>query len=1234
MFSSPRRGLAAIIAGVAILAVFPALAGGAYLGSHDRPGQATKRTSVTLITGDVVTVTERGDGRTVATIEDGPGSSGGVQTQTVGRETYVIPDEALPYLAADRLDRELFNVSELVEQGYTAELPLIAEYAGTVRTRAARTAPAGADKMRDLASINAAAIATDMDEADRFWDAVTAPTLAARFTGGITKIWLDGKVEIDLADSVPQVGAPEAWAAGYDGTGAKVAVLDTGVDGTHPDLADRIRDAVSFVPGEDTVDRNGHGTHVASTIAGSGSASGGVNKGVAPGADLFVGKVLDESGQGQNSWVIDAMEWAAQAQDADVVNMSLGDPAPSDGTDPMSQALNQLTEDTGTLFVVAAGNGWSEFAVGSPGVADAALTVAAVDGLDQRAEFSSMGPRVGDHALKPDLSAPGVDVLAARSQAMPWGEGMYQPMDGTSMATPHVAGAAAILAARRPDWAARRLKDALMSSSKALTGTTPYEVGTGRLDIPASLGEVHATGSAYLGFFSWPHDGDAPATKTITYTNAGDMPVTLSLRDEITAPGGQEFPELVALSGDEVTVPAGGSAEVTVAADADDAAGVGRYTGFVVATDASGAVRARTAVGLVKEDERYTLNIRALGRDGEPAGGYVTFYEYGTDFVYELPIDPDTGRVAPQRLKPGIYNVTTWLDVAGNGGPDSAGVALLGEPHLVVDSDEDIVLDARKAKPVTVKTPRPSEDRYRRVQYHHNTGIGGIFEAFTNTQIVQPDVDDIFVAPTGVVPGKAFDFAVRWRRSEPLLDLSAHLPRRTALDPIYQGGSVRLDGKVLLRGVYAGTGTAAEYEGLNARGRAVLISRSDAVQPWDWAPVAAEAGAALLVVVNDRPGKLYEFAGGGGTDLPVVSLTKAQGDPLIAAARAGRLVLHGDAVEFSEYMYDLTRSNNRRIPAGLSYAPRTRDLARIDQRFIGGTPRLAFEGRYDCRPYQWPLCLGSYEPVQTGSTRADYVSTQAGTKWYQDVFHSEGWEQRHDQVTYKAGRRTSFDWFAPVTRPRLGPGYWGPDRSDDFMAVNVPTSSGSDNVTGSMWEPAGTVTSRLYHDGVLLAESPYQAAVATVPTGAPAQYRFEQDTERASDPWKTSIRTRSAWTFTSARPEEGTVVHLPLLQLDYAVDTDLKGDVEVGETDVLGISAAHVPGVVGGGRVLGATLELSYDDGFTWQRVALERAHGGGWHADVRYPRRGADFVSLKATAWDDAGNRVEQEIIRAYGLD
>ena len=398
-------------------------------GSGAAPGMSTtdspRARTITLLTGDVVHVTSDGDrilGLSV-TARSGP-----VQTQTVGGQTYVIPSSAQPFLAAGTLDRQLFNITGLLADGYDDQsrgsIPLIVQF-GTTGPRTARSAPStlpGTETAAELPSIGGRAVTADKDATTDLWSAITTPSPTARsrtapgaFGAGITKVWLDGKVGATLDTSVPQVKAPQAWAAGFDGTGSTVAVLDTGVDVTHPDLADVVVGTRSFVPGEAaTDDQHGHGTHVSSTVAGSGAADAGLRKGVAPGAKLIVGKVLANDGYGQDSWIIAGMEWAAA--NAPIVSMSLGDSAYTDGLDPLSQALNQLSADTGALFVVAAGNDGAPGTVGAPGAADAALTIGAVDDLDNLAYFSSQGPRTGDDAMKPDLAAPGEGITAARSQ--------------------------------------------------------------------------------------------------------------------------------------------------------------------------------------------------------------------------------------------------------------------------------------------------------------------------------------------------------------------------------------------------------------------------------------------------------------------------------------------------------------------------------------------------------------------------------------------------------------------------------------------------------------------------------------------------------------------------------------------------------------------------------------------------------------------------------------------------
>jgi subtilisin family serine protease len=421
------------------------------------PAKATP-TTVTLVTGDKVTVTDLGQGKRTVTVARPPGATGAVRTQTADGDITVVPDEALPYLRAGTLDRRLYDVSGLIRQGLadgkTDELPLIVTYDKGARA----VTPRGAERTRTLASLRGAALAADKGRT--FWRSFTGH-------GGLDKVWLDGRVKADMAESNAQIGTPAAWDAGLSGKGVTVAVLDTGVDASHPDLAGRIGATKSFVDGQEVADRNGHGTHVTSTVGGSGAASDGKEKGVAPGATLAVGKVLSDQGSGSESQIIAGMEWAARDVHARIVSMSLGSTEASDGTDPMAQAVNTLSRDTGALFVVAAGNTGAPSSIGSPGAADAALTVGAVDADDRAAYFTSAGPRYGDNALKPDLSAPGVDILAARSQLAP-GSGYYTSMSGTSMATPHIAGVAALLAEEHPDWTGARLKDALMSTSKRL----------------------------------------------------------------------------------------------------------------------------------------------------------------------------------------------------------------------------------------------------------------------------------------------------------------------------------------------------------------------------------------------------------------------------------------------------------------------------------------------------------------------------------------------------------------------------------------------------------------------------------------------------------------------------------------------------------------------------------------------------------------------------------------------
>ena len=642
--------------------------------------------AVTLVTGDRVVF--GGMDGVVVHAAKGREHLAFYSRKDVDGDIHVVPADAAVPLAQGKLDPRLFDVTALVRAGYDdasrATLPLIVDYKG--RTPRA----AGAQVSRELPAMSATAVSAE--RSSTFW-------ATAR---NAEHVWLDGPVQASLDHSVPQIGAPEAWAAGYTGAGTTVAVLDTGIDVTHPDLADAVVNAHNFTDSDTDDDRFGHGTHVASIITGSGAASGGKYQGVAPDAKLLNGKVLNDTGDGQESWIIAGMEWAA-ASGADVVNMSLGSRVPSDGTDPMSQAVNRLTADTGTLFVIAAGNSGGQ--VSSPGAADAALTVGAVDRDDQLADFSSRGREGG--GIKPDITAPGVDIVAAKAKngviGDPAADG-YVRMSGTSMATPHVAGAAAILAGEHPDWTAAQLKPALMGSAKPTGGLSIFEQGAGRVDVAkATTATVFATPvNVDNGIAQWPHGDDQPIAKTLTYTNSGTSPVTLNLAADVTGPGGSPASQgMFTFTPATLTVPAGGQASATVTTDTRADAADGQYSGVVTAT--GGGQSVRTPITVTREAESYNVTVHATDRNGAPTDSYwIGFTDVDHPASYGA-YDPSGTVVA--RVPKGEFFLDAFVQTPVG---DRWDTAEFMEPAFVVTGDTVVDLDARQAKRVGFTVDRPN----------------------------------------------------------------------------------------------------------------------------------------------------------------------------------------------------------------------------------------------------------------------------------------------------------------------------------------------------------------------------------------------------------------------------------------------------------------------------------------------------------------------------------------------
>ncbi len=371
--------------------------------------------------------------------------------------------------------------------------------------------------------------------------AAAAVAQALRLVPGVSDAYPDAVAQADLAVNDPLVGqqwglakiqAPTAWDT-TQGAGVKVAVLDCGIRTSHPDLSGKVVLERNFTASATADDRCNHGTHVAGTIAAATNNGVGVAS-VAPGAQLLNGKVLDDSGSGYFSDVDTAIRWAAD-NGARVINMSLGGAlrCPT-GT----QAAANYAWSKGVVLVAAAGNSGARGAQ-APANCQNVIGVAATNSSDTKASWSNYGPEV-------DVAAPGVSILSTVNPDLNNGS-QYASFSGTSMATPHTAGVAALIWSSSYGASAAAVRDRLFQTADPVSGTGSLWT-YGRINAAKAVGPTASAtrdvAVASVSLSSTSVSRGSRLTIRVTVANEGTLAESFTVVLADTPPGASSSAEI------------------------------------------------------------------------------------------------------------------------------------------------------------------------------------------------------------------------------------------------------------------------------------------------------------------------------------------------------------------------------------------------------------------------------------------------------------------------------------------------------------------------------------------------------------------------------------------------------------------------------------------------------------------------------------------------------------------
>ncbi|GAA1574535.1 MULTISPECIES: S8 family peptidase [Kribbella] len=1248
-----------------------------------------KPTTVTLVTGDKVTLTPDADGSSQVEMQPVARPNGytpHLQMVETSQQRLVVPDDALPYLSAGVLDRSLFDINYLVANGYaddaTSQLPVITQLSTAVpaaKLRSQADAVPGLKPTVQLDSVHATAADIPKSQASAFWGSI-AQTGRRAFARSVAHVWLDRKVHATLDQSVPMIGAPQAWAAGYDGKGVKVAILDTGLDANHPDLQGKVVESKNFTTDPDTSDGYGHGTHVASIITGSGAASGGRYKGVAPGVQLVIGKVLSNKGLGQDSDIIAGMEWAA-AQGAKVINMSLGgEPTVDEADDVGALAVDRITAATGALFVVAAGNNGSTSTVSTPGVAASALTVASVDKGDKLAYYSSRGPLpYPDRVSKPDIAGPGSAIVAARAAGTSLGDPVdanYTSLSGTSMATPHVAGAAAILAQEHPDWQAAQLKAALMSSSKD-DGYSVFEQGAGRVDVARAVAQqvYGVTDGVDFGRIADTEQGDV--VRPISYRNDGDSDVTLNLGSSLSSasvPG-------------QVVVPAHSTASVDVTVHASQLP-AGYSSGAVVAT--ADRVQIRTAVALNRARLGHQVKVHVNFSAPVMFGGLISAINLD-DHTAKLVVQRNA-MIAPDRmsgsftldLEPGRWAIFVTHDrELPNRRLENV---MFAEPELSVQGPVSLTFDDKDAVPYRLATDTHTQSIGGGVVVYRTTADGT--DRLTVTLPFTKYRDgDFYFAPTKKVTVGAFSLKFSATRAVPPVQLAVDSAngRGLRMDPNYwdaQPPAVRFDGRYRKLPLIDVGWSLEPDELAKVRGKLVLMSFTWGHGGWECVLhdddlAALKAAGAIGVLKESGSCEPYPvpMSWESPVVLPVAGIDATEGAQLRDALARGPVTVSLTGTPNSPLVYHVSQLSSGRFPDSATFRVHDRDLARVRTSYTPEWQPTSYGGgqevvgsRFDAADeahtfFTWPNHLDAYP-----QTREElYGPVGPKVQWVRAAgmdTHQQTLEDR--RATLHQGRNPDERWLAaprgigpsdvPPAATNLGHmGFCFACRDGDRLVV-VPEYANPDPLVNAVLLVNGA-QAKLYRDGQEIPGSTYVGAFPsfTLPP-EPGRYRLVLDSDLNTGPqkafnlYKYSAKQHTEWTFGSAHSGTSnmgnttclqgyvepaaavTCAPQQLLYLRYSTPTDADNTVRHGVVP-LKITPYYERTAAAGSPPVFTSVKVtaSYDGGKTWQPVLganLRKAYQA-----LLVPPRGTATVSVHVEATDGNGNTVRQTIDSMVGV-